>query len=271
MTTQQGLYLFSVAFAAGALNSVAGGGSFISFPALVFAGVPPITANATNTFALWPGTAASTAAYRGELAGYRRMMLPLIGTGIVGGVVGALLLLHTPQATFMRMIPWLLLAATLLLAFSGNVARLIGVQALCPNARTSGVRWAPQVYASGPSRRRILQGAILQLLIAVYIGFFGAGAGIMMLAMFALMGITNIHAMNGLKTLLATVCNGVAIVAFIAARAILWPQALLMTGGAILGGYGGAWFAQKIPARYVRWFAIAVGAGMTTYFFVRTA
>lgn len=256
MTWHQGLYLFSVALAGGALNSVAGGGSFISFPALVFAGVPPVNANATNTFALWPGTAASTAAYRGELAGHRRMMLPLILTGVIGGVIGALLLLHTPQATFMRMIPWLLLVATLLLTFSGQISKWIGVHAL---------------QMSGPSRRSIALAALLQLVIATYIGFFGAGAGIMMLAMFALMGVRNIHTMNGLKTLLATVCNGVALIAFIAARAIFWPEALLMTCGAVVGGYGGAWYAQKLPPKQVRWFAIAVGAGMTAYFFVKTA
>lgn len=256
MTLHEGLFLFSVSLAGGALNSVAGGGSFISFPALLLSGVPPVNANATNTLALWPGTAASTAAYRGELAGYRRMMLPLIGTGIVGGILGALLLLRTPQATFLRMIPWLLLVATLLLAFSGQISKWVGTRAL---------------HMSGPSRQSIALSALLQLVIAIYIGFFGAGAGIMMLAMFALMGIRNIHTMNGLKTLLATVCNGVALIAFIAAKAIFWPQALLMSCGATLGGYGGAWYAQKLPPRYVRFFAIAVGAAMTAYFFVRTA
>ncbi len=256
MTLYQALFLFSVAVAGGALNSVAGGGSFICFPALVFAGIPPVNANATNTLALWPGTAASTAAYRTELAGNSRMILPLIATGVVGGVIGAWLLLHTPQMTFMRMIPWLLLTATLLLAFSKQLAKRIGTQTL---------------QMSGPSRRSVAIAACLQLLIATYIGFFGAGAGFVILALFAVMGLRNIHAMNGMKTLLVSICNGVALLAFILARAIYWPQALLMTAGAALGGYAGAWYAQKLPPQYVRWFAIACGAAMTVYFFVKTA
>lgn len=249
----QAIFLFGVALAGGALNSVAGGGGFLCFPALIFTGMPAINANATNTAALWPGTAASTAAYRGEIAGYRRMMLPLVVTGITGGLVGAVVLLKTPQATFLRLVPWLLLVATLLLAFSPQVSRWIGRHA----------------SDTGPSRKRVLLAALAQMVIAIYIGFFGAGAGILMLAMFAVMGLRNIHAMNGLKTLLATICNGVALLTFIVARAIVWPQALLMVCGATLGGYGGAWYAQRMNPRLVRYFAIFTGAAMTTYFFMR--
>jgi uncharacterized membrane protein YfcA len=256
MSAHQALFLFSVAVVGGALNSVAGGGSFLCFPALVFAGIPPVNANATNTLALWPGTAASTAAYRGELSGYRRLMVPLIVIGMVGGIAGAFLLLHTPQNTFLHMVPWLLLVATLLLTFSKQLSKWIGSQSF---------------NTAGPSVRSIAVAAPVQLVIATYIGCCGAGAGFVILAMFAVMGLRNIHAMNGMKTLLVTICNGVALVAFVLARAIYWPQALLMTCGAALGGYAGAWYAQKLPSQYVRWFAIAVGAGMTVYFFVRTA
>jgi uncharacterized protein len=250
----QGIFLFLVAVAGGALNSVAGGGGFLCFPALIFTGMPPINANATNTAALWPGTAASTAAYRGELAGHRRMLIPLVLTGIAGGLVGAIILLRTPQTTFLHMVPWLLLVATLLLAFSSRVSRWIGMHA---------------AESSGPSVRRVVVGAAMQLVIAVYIGFFGAGAGILMLAMLGMMGLRNIHAMNGLKTLLATISNGVALVTFMAARAIVWPQALLMLCGAVLGGYGGAWYAQRMNPKRVRYFAVFVGAAMTTYFFIK--
>lgn len=257
MTIYHATFLFVVAFAAGLLNSVAGGGSFLSFPALIFTGMPPINANATNTAALWPGTAASVAAYRQVIAGHKREFLPLVLTGITGGLLGAVVLLRTPQATFLKMIPWLLLSATLLLTFSRQVTRALG----------------PLIPGDGdrPSRKAILGGAAVQLCIAVYIGFFGAGAGILMMAMFAIMGVRSIHTINGLKTMLATICNGVAVLAFIYAGAIVWPQALLMLCGAALGGYGGAWYAQKLPPRFVRWFAIATGFAMTAWFFIKTA
>ncbi|MFB3917897.1 MAG: sulfite exporter TauE/SafE family protein [Terriglobales bacterium] len=251
----EGLFLFSVALVGGALNSVAGGGGFLCFPALIFMGMPPINANATNTAALWPGTAASTAAYRSEIAAYRRMIAPLIITGILGGLMGAVLLLKTPQLTFLRMVPWLLLSATLLLVFSKHVTAWIGAH--------------PQEGSDHPTRGNILRATILQLLIAVYIGFFGAGAGILMLAMLAVMGMRNIHAMNGLKVLLATVSNGVALTTFIVAKAVVWPQALLMVCGATLGGYGGAWYAQRVDPKLVRQFAVLTGACMTVYFFIK--
>jgi uncharacterized protein len=256
MTLPHAAFLFSVAIVAGALNSVAGGGSFLSFPALIFTGMPPVNANATNTAALWPGTAASVAAYRQVISGHKREFLPLVLTGITGGLIGAFVLLRTPQATFLKMVPWLLLSATLLLTFSRQITRVLG----------------PLIPGEGdkPSRKAIVGGAIAQLCIAVYIGFFGAGAGILMMAMFAIMGVRSIHTINGLKTMLGTVCNGVAILAFIYARAILWPQTLLMLFGAVLGGYGGAWYAQKLPPRFVRWFAISTGFAMTSWFFVKT-
>jgi uncharacterized membrane protein YfcA len=261
MTPYQAVFLFAVGVAGGALNSVAAGGGFLCFPALIFAGLPPVNANATNTAVMWPGTAASTAAYRTEIAGYRRLMLPLVSTGVIGGLAGALILLRTPQATFLRLVPWLLLTATLLLAFNERLNRWIGSGLL---GQTLGVQ------RSGPSRRQLLWAALAQLGIATYIGFFGAGAGILMMAMFALLGVRNIHALNGLKVLLATICNGMALVTFIVARAIIWPHAVLMLIGAVLGGYGGAWYARKLPPQYIRWFAIAVGAGLTFYFFVKT-
>lgn len=255
MTPTQGLFLFSVAIAAGALNSVAGGGGFIAFPALIFTGMAPINANATNTAAMWPGTAASVAAYRNELTGHRRIFIPLMITGIIGGLIGANVLLRMRQTTFMNMVPWLLLVATLLFIFSGRITKRIGL-----------------VTAEGeaPSRTIVVITALLQLGVGLYIGFFGAGAGILMMALFAIMGVRSIHSINGLKTLLATITNGMALLTFLFARAIIWPQAVLMIAGATIGGYGGAWYAQKLPPRYVRWFAIAVGMSMTVYFFIRT-
>lgn len=256
MTLHNGTLLFLISIVAGAINSVAGGGSFLSFPALVFTGVPPIQANATNTAALWPGTLASVGAYRNELRGEKkRMLIPLMITGLTGGLLGAVVLLKTPQITFLRMIPYLLGGATLLFAFSGPITGWV-------RERSEHVR--------NQTKLAILGGALIQLCIAVYIGFFGAGAGILMLAMFAIMGVENIHTMNAYKTVLATLCNGIALLAFAIAGAIMWPQMLLMTVGASLGGYYGAFYAQKMNPLHVRYIVIATGTAMSLYFFLRT-
>ena len=243
------------ALVAGVLNSVAGGGSFISFPALLFTGIPPISANATNTAALWPGTVASTGAYRRELSGeVRRLLPPLIATGLIGGLLGARILLSTPPAVFLRLIPWLLLGSTLLFVSSGRI--------------NAWVR-ARKNRGSGPTLAGKVGGLFLGLLVAMYIGYFGAGAGILTLGLLALSGIENIHALNGMKTLLVSVANAVALANFIWAGVILWPQALLMVVGASIGGYGGAHYAQKMNPQHVRWLVIVVGFAMSFYFFFR--
>ncbi len=199
------------AIVAGALNSVAGGGGFIAFPALIFTGMMPINANATNTVALWPGTMASVGAYRRELEGREKwkMLTPLFIVSILGSIVGAKLLLRTPQATFMRLVPWLLLSATLLFVVGGPLS--------------AWVRRRAELHAHA-SKAALIAVTLLQLLVAVYIGYFGAGAGILMLALFAVMGIENIHTMNAFKTLLASLANAIAIVTFVHARAVVWPR-----------------------------------------------
>ncbi len=237
------------------MNSVAGGGGFIAFPSLLFAGVPSINANATSTVALWPGTLASTGAYRRALSvELLRRILPLIIITFLGSMVGSMLLLKTRQSTFDKLIPWLLLGATLLFSFSGKVNS-----------------WVKRHHSeSGPSAMRTAGITVLQACAAVYIGYFGAGVGIVMLALLAMMGIENIHSLNGLKTLLATCGNAVAVVVFIIARAVFWPQALVMIFGGALGGYVGAWYAQKMDPRSVRYIVIAIGCSMTAYFFWKT-
>lgn len=246
------ILLFSAALIGGAINSVAGGGGFIAFPALLFTGMPPVNANATNTIALWPGTLASTGAYRRALSWkLLKGLAPLIIITFLGSTAGAFLLLHTPQTTFMKMVPWLLLAATILFSVGSRMTS-----------------WIRQRHPSrGPGRATVIGITFLQLCVAIYIGYFGAGVGIIMLALLAIMGLEDIHAMNGMKTLLATCGNGVAVVMFIFARAVYWPQALLMIGGAIIGGYGGAYFAQKTNPRVVRYIILAIGSSMTAYFF----
>jgi uncharacterized protein len=246
------IVLFVAGMLGGALNAVAGGGSFISFPALLFTGVPPIPANATNTIALWVGTTASGGAYRDRLSVSRRIMLPLVVTSVIGGVAGAILLLRTPAPTFMKLLPWLMLGATLLFAFGKRLTR-----------------GAPSGLAHDITTRALIVASVFELIVAVYGGYFGGGVGIMNLAMLAALGMTDIHAMNALKVVLGGVINGVAVVAFIFAKAIVWPQAIVMIVGATAGGYLSAHYAQRLPQAWIRTFVILTGVAMTVYFFAK--
>jgi hypothetical protein len=252
LTIESILFLFFAGALGGALNSVAGGGSFIAFPALLFTGVPPIPANATNTIALWTAAAASGGAYRNRLDVPRRVMIPLLAASLVGGLIGALLLLKTPPQTFMRVLPWLTLGATLLFAFGKKLA---------------GRRKSVIENDHEASSAALAGTTLFQLCVAVYGGYFGGGMGIVMLAMLATLGMTDIHAMNALKSVLGFVINGVAVVTFIVARAVYWKHGIIMIAGGILGGYLGAHYAQKLPQSWIRRFVVLVGAGMTVYFF----
>jgi len=252
VTLEQVIFLFFAGAVGGAINAVAGGGSFVAFPALLFTGVPPVPANATNTLALWVGTTASGGAYRMKLDIPRRVMIPLIVTSVIGGVAGALLLIKTPAQTFLKVLPWLMLGATLLFAFGKRLTGRI-------SAGMSGET----------SRSSMIGATIFELAVALYGGYFGGGMGILNLAMLSALGMTDIHAMNKLKVILGSIINGVAAVAFIATGFILWPQAGVMTVGAIVGGYGAAHYAQKLPQSWIRGLVIAVGTFMTIYFFIR--
>jgi uncharacterized membrane protein YfcA len=255
MTIPNMLLLFITAVLGGTLNSVAGGGSFFTFPALLFTGVPAIEANATSTVAIWPGSVASVWAYRQELEEQPKWLLLILGgTSLIGGILGAIILLHTTQSTFVKLIPFLLLFATLLFTFSGPIT-----------ARLRKKKTGP----THPTLASIIGVSVLQLIIATYGGFFGGGIGILMLASLSLIGIENIHVMNGLKTVLASFINGIAVVTFIIAGIVSWPQAILMIVGAIIGGYGGAFYARKIKQKWVRLFVMVVGFGLTIYFFIK--
>ncbi|MFL5802389.1 MAG: sulfite exporter TauE/SafE family protein [Roseiflexaceae bacterium] len=253
MSSVQIATLFLAAVAAGAINSVAGGGSFISFPALLLAGVPPISANATNAAALWPGTVASVGAYRRELAVQRRGIVLFSAISLLGGLIGALLLLQTQERTFEQLIPYLLLAATLIFALSPRITR-----------------WTRQWGEHGRERwsRRLVVLA-LYFGVAIYGGFFGAGLGILTLAVLGLLGLEQIHEMNALKVLQASLINGVAVLTFALAGAVQWPMALLMAAGGIVGGYGGAALARRVNPVAVRWVIIAISVSLTVYFFIR--
>jgi len=251
----QAIFLFFAAIIGGTLNAVAGGGTFVSFPALLNTGVPAVQANATNTVALWPGLAASTGAYLKRLNVPRRLLVPLLLTSVVGGLVGALLLLRTPQHTFLRLVPWLLLGGTLLFAFGNTIRATAGKTAALDDLRN--LSWQAIAVTS-----------MAELLVAIYGGYFGAGIGFMILGMLASLGMRDIHAMGAIRTLLAVVINAAAVLTFILAGAVLWPQCVVMIAGALLGGWFGAHYAQKADPREVRLVVIAVGVAMSAYYFV---
>lgn len=259
MTIATGLALLLSAIVGGGLNSVAGGGSFITFPTLIFTGVPAIPANATNTVALWPGTLVSILPYRDTLQSQRQALLSLLGVGLAGGLIGSIILLRTPPQIFKYILPYLLLSATLIFTFGGTITAVIRK------------RFGQHEAKGQPRSRGAAFGmSTLQFVIAMYGGFFGGGLGILLLALFSLMEMKNIHAMNALKVTLTSAINGIAVVAFIIAGEVFWPQALLMVVGAIIGGYFGATLARKVEQRYVRWFVMIVGFSISAYFFATT-
>jgi uncharacterized membrane protein YfcA len=235
-------FLFFAAVVGGALNAVAGGGSFVALPALLYAGVGPVTANATTTMALWPGAVSSAIAYRREIKTTRQRLLILGAVSLTGGLFGALLLVRTSDSSFMRLLPWLMLIAAVTFTFGGR--------------RQSGHQPLPLVAA-------------MQLAIAIYGGYFGGGMGIMMLATLALAGMTDIHEMNGLKSILGAAINGVALIAFVMSGAVAWVPGLVMVGGGIVGGYAGASLARRVDRTHVRVFVTVVAWTMTAYFFLR--
>jgi uncharacterized membrane protein YfcA len=242
---QQGL-LFGAAALGGALNSVAGGGSFLTFPALVFTGVQPISANATSTVALWPGSLASAVGYREELKAEGANLRWLAALSAAGGLIGALVLIETPKELFANLLPFLLLLATVVFTF--------------------GDRLRARLQGAAPSRGLV---AAVQLAISIYGGYFGGGMGLMMLAAFTFLGISGIHRMNGLKSALGVIINGVAVVTFVVAGQIDWHAAPLMIAGAAVGGFGGASLARRIEPGKLKPVVIAIGWAMTAWFFWR--
>jgi uncharacterized protein len=243
------LVLAAAAFAAGVINAVAGGGAFVTFPALLLAGVPPVAANASSTVALFPGQATSAFAYRNDIGGITEFRVgTFIALSMVGGLLGALLLLVTPNAVFAGLVPFLLLFATAVFAI-GN-------------------------FVPGATRRLSLGhgGALaVQFVISVYGGYFGGGIGILMLAALTLFGMRDINAMNGLKILLAALMNGAAVIAFIVSGIVHWPATLVMAAASIAGGYVGALGAKRLDQRLIKGFVVVLGIALTIYFFARPA
>lgn len=237
----------------GALNSVAGGGGLVIFPALLIAGLPSMSANATTTVVSLPGYLASIYVYRQEFQSQWRVSLLMGSISLVGGMLGAILLLSTPNSSFERLVPWLLLLATLLFTFSDLITTRLQINLLQVS------------QGSGHSLFKVL---LIQFLIALYGGFYGGGMSFLILATLGILGINNIHKMNALKILLMSCIDSFAIVTFIIANIVAWPQAVLMMVGTVVGGYSGAYYAQYLKPSLVRYFIIIVGFVMTCYFFI---
>lgn len=236
----------AAAFFAGAMNSVAGGGSFLSFPALIFAGVPAIPANATNNAAMWVGTIGGARGYWTDVKPHKHLLYSVLAVSCFGALIGAILLLSTPAAAFDRLIPWLLLFATVVFAASPLLTKPHG----------------------GDPRHQTWQLAV-QFVVSIYGGYFGAGMGILMLAVLSFSGLPSFNATNGMKNVLSVAINGMALVPFVIAHIVDWPFAVTMAVMALLGGYFGATFFRRVPQRTARTIVIAIGVTMTIVFFLR--
>ena len=244
---------FAAAFLAGAVNSVAGGGTLISFPVLLALGLPPVVANATNTVGIWPGAFGSMWGFRKEIARLDRRIFWLLLPALVGGWAGAMLLRSSSTAVFERVAPWLVLFATFLFMIQASLQKHL--QTTTP-ARRLGWKW-------------LLVGILIQLGIAVYGGYFGAGISIMALSVLGLLGMTDMLEMSATTSLLSFTINGVAGVLFVATGLVHWPIALAMAVGALAGGYGATGVARRIGKLVVRRFVICVGATISAVLFVR--
>lgn len=250
--------VFLVSLLGGGVNAIAGGGTLLTFPALVALGVPALTANATSTVALWPGALSSMWGYRGELRGARAWVLRLTLPSIAGGVLGAWLLLRTPPDRFAIIVPFLVLGATLLFLGQAPLMRRLRRSGAAPAATEVPAGRDPEA-APWP----FLAG---QFAIGVYGGYFGAGVGILMLAGLGMMGFTNIHRMNGLKNWGAVCMNVVAAAIFALSGIVDWPVALAMVAGGLLGGYAGSRMAQRVSQQRVRHAIVAIG--LASFFFL---
>ncbi len=252
MTPVQVAALVASSFGAGVMNAMAGGGTILTYPTLLFLGESAITANATSTVALWPGGAASMYGYRREVAEHRDWLKTLFLPSLLGGSLGAVLLLKTPVKTFERLAPFLILFATALFMLQGIVSRWTGAE--------HGVSRTPG---------RMTAAVLFQFGVAVYGGYFGAGIGILMLAVLGFLGLSDIHAANGLKNFFALCINGLAAAYFIVRGAVHWPAALVMVLGAIAGGFAGASFARSIGKEKARAAVVVIGLAVAAVLLLR--
>jgi hypothetical protein len=249
------LWLTVAAFLAGVLNAVAGGGSFLSFPAMLGMKILPVQANATNTVALWPGQLTSVAAYRDDIRKNPRMALLMALAGLIGGACGALVLLHTPQMTFLHLVPWLLLTAASIFAVSGPVSRWLETRKAARSGQSSPARRLPVFLAT--------------TVVCFYIGYFGAGAGFLLITLLSLFGHQNLHEINALKVAATTPANGIACIIFMLGGQVVWRYCLLAMVACAIGGYASARLARHIPQSVLRSLVVVIGLSMAAWFFWR--
>jgi hypothetical protein len=253
LTFWQASVAFAVALAAGVINALAAGGTLATFPTLIWLGLNSVTANATSTVALWPFNIGAALGYRRETLQLEPRMFYLIIPGAIGGFLGAQLLRLTPVSTFDRLVPYLILFATLLFMLNEPIQKLLNAS----NAEAHhSAKWF--LYALG-----------YQIVVGLYGGYFGAGIGIMMLAAFAILGMTDIHQMNALKNILGGAINAIAAIYFIAHRMVYWPYVGIMAVGSIAGGFAGAHLAHRIGRAMVRKIVITVGFVMAASLFLK--
>jgi uncharacterized protein len=256
--TWRWIWLIVAAFLAGVLNAVAGGGSFLSFPAILGVGVLPVQANATNTVAIWPGQLTSIAAYRDDVRRNLRSAWLMGLAGLLGGTAGAVVLLNTPQMTFLHLVPWLLLGAASLFAISGPVSRWL------ERLRQARRERARAGEGHGPRRLPLFLATIA---VSFYVGYFGAGAGFLFMTMLALFGYEDIHAINALKVVANLLANGIAFVIFVVDGQVVWRYCLAAMVAAAIGGYVSASLARRVPQPVLRGIVVAIGLGMAAWFF----
>jgi uncharacterized membrane protein YfcA len=249
------IWLAVAAFLAGVLNAVAGGGSFLSFPAMLGMKILPVQANASNTVALWPGQVTSIWAYRHDIGKNLRLAWPMGLAGLLGGTAGAVVLLNTPQRTFMRLVPWLLLVAALIFAASGPVSRWL--------QRRKGAR-AGQMHSP-----RLVPIFFCTIAVCFYVGYFGAGAGFLLITMLSLFGCEDLHEINALKVVSNTMANGVAFLIFVVDGQVVWRYCLLAMVTCAIGGYSSARFAKLVPQKILRGLVVGIGLTMAAWFFWR--
>jgi len=248
LTLLSAIILFVAGAVAGAINAVAGGGTFLTFGALSLAGMPPIVANATSSISQLPGYVTSTLAYWSDIRTFWRSALVLAAISVVGAMLGSLVLLSLDNPSFSAMVPWLLIGATALFA--------------------AGPWLKPKPRPGKEAPVGGLTGGLVQFITAIYGGFFGAGMGVMMLATLGLTQAGDYHRLNALKNMLSIVIASVAIVVFVSGGVIAWPQALVMVPGVAVGGYAGVWIARRVPQPILRGFVIAVGLALAAYYFI---
>jgi len=250
------LWLTVAAFLAGVLNAVAGGGSFLSFPAMMGMGILPVQANASNTVAVWPGQLTSIAAYRDDIRKNLRLVVPMGVAGLLGGTSGAIVLLNTPQTTFLHLVPWLLFLAASIFAASGPVSRWLARR----QGRTVGEQRPP----------RLVPVFLSTVLVCFYIGYFGAGAGFLIITLLSLFGFQDLHEINAIKVSTTTLANGIAFAIFVVSGQVVWHFCLLAMVACALGGYWSASFAKRVPQRVLRGLVIVIGFSMAGWFFWST-